>query len=206
MSEIAVYMEGGGDSTGTKALLRQGISEFLRSLRDSACQKGLHWKVVLCGGRGATHEAFLNATKTSPGTFLVLLVDSEGPVASPLSPRTHLKQHDGWDLPAISERSIHLMIQTMEAWIIADTNAVAGYYGQYFLKKALPAADNLEGFEKARLENALKRATAKTQKKEYRKIRDAAALLRAIDPGIVRRRCPSCERLFAILSEAIDVA
>jgi len=127
-------------------------------------------------------------------------------VADPLSPRTHLKQRDGWDLPVISERSIHLMIQTMEAWIIADTNAVAGYYGQYFLKKALPAAQYLEGVEKARIENALKRATAKTQKKEYRKIRDAAAFLRAIDPGIVRRRCPSCERLFAIVSEAIGGA
>jgi hypothetical protein len=125
-------------------------------------------------------------------------------VADPLSPRTHLKQRDGWDLPAISERSIHLMIQTMETWIIADADAVASYYGQYFLKKALPAVQHLEGVEKARIENALKRATAKTQKKEYRKIRDAAALLRAIDPGVVRSHCPSCERLFAIVREAID--
>lgn len=76
----------------------------------------------------------------------VLLVDSEGPVADPHSPRTHLKQRDGWDLPAISERSIHLMIQTMEAWIIADVDAVAGYSGQHFLKKALPAAQHLERF------------------------------------------------------------
>jgi hypothetical protein len=107
---------------------------------------------------------------------------------------------------AINERSIHLMIQTMEAWIIADVDAVASYYGQHFLRNALPAAQDLEGVEKARIENTLKRATAKTQKKEYRKIRDAAALLRAIAPEIVRRRCPSCERLFAIVSEAIGAA
>ena len=134
----------------------------------------------------------------------MLLVDSEGPVADPRSPRTHLKERDGWDLPAISERSIHLMIQTMEAWIIADADAVARYYGQYFLKKALPAAQHLERLDKVRIQNALKRATAKTQKKEYCKIRDAAALLRAIDLGILRRRCPSCERLFATVREAID--
>jgi len=159
----------------------------------------------LCG-RNAAHDVFLNATKTSPAAFNVLLVDSEEPVANPLSPRTHLQQRDGWDLPEISERSIHLMIQTMEAWIIADVDAVASYYGQRFLRNALPEAPNLEGVDKARIENALKRATAKTQKKEYRKIRDAAALLRAIDPGIVRHRCPSCERLFAVVSEAIDAA
>jgi len=181
MSAIAVYMEGGGDSADAKALLRQGISEFLRSLREAARQKRLHWRVVACGGRDAAHDAFLNATKTSPDTFNVLLVDSEGPVADPLSPRAHLKHRDGWDLLAISERSIHLMIQVMEAWIIADADAVASYYGQRFLKSALPAAADLEGVEKARIENALARATAKTQKKEYRKIRDAAALLKAID-------------------------
>jgi len=73
------------------------------------------------------------------------------------------------------------MIQVMEAWIIADADAVASYYGQRFLKSALPAAADLEGVEKARIENALARVTAKTQKKEYRKIRDAAALLKAID-------------------------
>jgi hypothetical protein len=46
MSAIAVYMEGGGDSADAKALLRQGISEFLRSLREAARQKRLHWRVV----------------------------------------------------------------------------------------------------------------------------------------------------------------
>ena len=92
----------------------------------------------------------------------------------------------------------------MEAWIIADADTVAKYYGQYFLKSALPAAQNLEGIEKASIENALAHATAQTQKKEYRKIRDAAVLLERIDPKIVRRRCPSCERLFVTLAQAIE--
>jgi hypothetical protein len=44
MSGIAVYLEGGGNSTDDKATLRQGMSEFLRSLREAARQRRLHWK------------------------------------------------------------------------------------------------------------------------------------------------------------------
>ncbi len=204
MSGVAVYMEGGGDSAEGKAPLRRGMGEFLRSLRDAARQKRLDWKVVACGSRNDAHDAFVNATRNSPQSVNILLVDSEGSVANPLSPRTHLIQRDGWDLTGVGEDSVHLMIQAMEAWIVADGGAVANYYGQHFLKGALPGARNLEGIGKALIEQALKRATAQTQKKEYQKIRDAAALLERIDPGIVRRRCPSCERLFTTLSQTIE--
>ena len=197
-------MEGGGDSAEGKAHLRRGMSEFLRSLREAARQKRLQWKVVACGSRNDAHDAFLDSTKKSPDAINVLLVDSEGPAANSLSPRTHLIQRDGWDLAGIGEDSVHLMIQTMEAWIIADAGAVAKYYGQHFLKNALPAAQNLEGIGKTSVQNGLARATAPTQKKEYHKIRDAAALLARIDPEIVRCRCPSCDRLFATLAQAIE--
>jgi len=46
----------------------------------------------------------------------------------------------------------------------------------------------------------------KTQKKEYLKIRHAAALLERIDPDVVRRRCPSCDRLFVTIIHRIDGA
>jgi len=199
-------MEGGGDSADDKASLRRGMSEFLSPLREAARQKRLHWKVVPCGGRNATHDAFLNATKTWPDTVNVLVIDSEAPVANLNSPRAHLKQRDGWDLTAIHEESIHLMIQIMETWIIADADAVARYYEQRFQKSALPRVQNLEGVEKVSIYSALKQATAKTQKGEYQKIRHAAALLTGIDPAIVRQRCPSCDRLFVTLAHAIDAA
>lgn len=99
------------------------------------------------------------------------------------------------------------MIQIMEAWIVADPDAVARYYDDTrFLKKALPGAQNLECAEKKRIYDALKRATAKTQKGEYHKIGNAAALLETIDPAKVRRRCPSCDRLFVTLARMIDAA
>ena len=203
MSGIAVYMEGGGDSEEGKARLRQGMAEFVRKV---VSQKKPGWKVVACGSRNDAHDAFLNANKTSPETFNVLLVDSEDPVAHPPSTRTHLQQRDGWKLTGISDESIHLMIQVMETWIIADPDAVATYYNQGFLKNALPRAHNLESIKKERIYGALKHATAKTQKGEYHKIGHAAALLEAITPDIVRRRCPSCDRLFATLTQRIDSA
>lgn len=113
MSGVAVYMEGGGDSKEGKARLRQGMAGFVRKV---VSQKKPGWKVVACGSRNDAHDAFLNANKTSPETFNVLLVDSEGPVAQP--PRVHLKQRDGWDLMEVNEDSIHLMIQIMEAWML----------------------------------------------------------------------------------------
>src|ERR1022692_1883281 len=98
------------------------------------------------------------------------------------------------------------MIQVMEAWIVADPDAVEAHYGQHFLKNALPRAENLESIVKQRIYDAMKHATAKTQKGEYHKIGHAAALLEMIDPAKVRRRCPSCNRLFATLTERIDRA
>lgn len=197
-------MEGGGDSTEGKARLRQGMSVFLRSLRVVAGGKGLNWKIVACGGRNEAHGAFLNAAKTAPDTFNLLLVDSEAPVAR--SPRVHLEQRDGWRLAGTPEDRIHLMIQVMEAWIIADAEALARYYGQHFLTNALPRSRSLEAVKKERTYNALKHATAKTQKGAYHKIGHAAVLLEIIDPTTVRRRCPSCDRLFVTLTRAIDAA
>jgi hypothetical protein len=45
---------------------------------------------------------------------------------------------------------------------------------------------------------------AKTKKGKYHKIDHAADLLEEIDTAKVRHRCPSCERLFATLTRAID--
>jgi hypothetical protein len=102
--------------------------------------------------------------------------------------------------------SIHLMIQIMETWIVADPDVVAAYYKQHFLKTALPKGQDLEEVGKEQIYGSLQHATMKSQKKEYRKIRDAAALLEKSDPAKVRRRCSSCDRLFVILTQRIDAA
>ncbi len=96
------------------------------------------------------------------------------------------------------------MIQTMEAWIVADERALADYYGDGFDEDALSGQEDLETVAKGSIANALRRATENTTAGRYRKIGHASDLLRRIDPEAVRRRCPACRRLFETLAEEIE--
>ena len=98
------------------------------------------------------------------------------------------------------------MVQAMETWIVADPDALAAYYGQRFLAKALPDTANLENVPRATITNALERATRHTQKGMYHKIRHASEILQRIDPQRVRQRCPACARLFRTLGHTISAA
>lgn len=110
-------------------------------------------------------------------------------------PREHLKQRDGWDLSTAHEDQIHLMVQTMEAWLLSDPEALAKYYGQGFNANPLPKRTNLEDEPKANLCPALEKATRKTQKGEYKKIAHASDLLAKVDPRKSQARAPHCKRL-----------
>ena len=202
MTGIAIYMEGGGDRTGTRAQLRRGMETFLRSLKQAARRKALHWKLVPCGSRDAAFSRFRNAVATEPQAVNMLLVDAEGPVAN--APREHLRARDGWDLSGAVESRLHLMVQTMETWIVADPDVLRSYYGADFKSAKLPSRANLEDEPKKELQRRLKEATKDTQKRAYHKIKHAKDLLRLIDPDVVRERCPHCERLFRELSQILE--
>jgi Domain of unknown function (DUF4276) len=204
MSGVAIYMEGGGDGHGSRAALRQGMDVFLTPLKQAARARSWRWKLVCCGGREEAFRAFVHALRGGEMTLTVLLVDAEGPVAT--SPRAHLQSRDGWDLSGIGCEIVHLMIQAMETWIVADLPALRGYYGQYFNATPLPRALNLEDVKKSEIANALQQATRATQKGAYHKIRHAGDLLKQIDVQSVKKRCPSCIRLFDTLGAAIAKA
>jgi hypothetical protein len=93
------------------------------------------------------------------------------------------------------------MVQIQEAWLIADRDTLAAYYGQGFNHNSIPSNQNVEQIAKSRVVAALEEASRNTQKGQYRKIRDAARLLERIDPAIVRGKAPHCERLFNVLAE-----
>lgn len=82
MTGIAIYIEGGGDSRDSKAQLRQGFEALLEPQKHAARIRRLRWKLVLCGGRNATFDAFQHATATAGSEIVVLLVDAEAPVAT----------------------------------------------------------------------------------------------------------------------------
>ena len=203
---------------------------MLREPWQAARKKRLKWNVVFCGSRKPTLDRFLhNLRSASSDTLSILLVDSEGPLAGelPIPPnetpesrkhRLHLdadirKRHlmerpqDRWtDLADVSAEAIHLMVQCMEAWIVADTDALAKFYGHGFAAARLPARQCMEDVPKVDLFDRLKRSTQDSKKGKYAKIDHGCPLLERIDPAKVALRCPRFHTFTVWLNERIAAA
>ncbi len=232
MKGIAIYFEGGGDTAHQKVELRNGLDRLLDAQKTAERAKGLGWKSVPSGGRQRAYDAFINAMRRGDGTTLnVLLVDSEEALAPEPPPaetesqeekrqrersnarvrRDHLASRDGWDLSDVEPEQIHLMVPCMEAWIAADPDGMALYYGQGFRLKSLPRRLNLEDEPKANLYSKLANATKDTSKGEYSesnnaKIRHASKLLEKISATKVAARCPRFAAFTAWLDQRIEEA
>jgi hypothetical protein len=206
VSQIAIYVEGGGDSTAQKSALRQGFDALLEPQKNAARKKRIRWKLVCCGSRNEAHDAFVHACAVEPGAFNVLLVDSEGPLSElaptvPVSRRDYLMGREcGWRIGTAEPERIHLMVQCMEAWILSDQRAVVAYYGQGCNQNALPRRNDLEQEPKASLHGSLVNATRATQKGEYKKIKHGSELLGMLAPEAVAARC----RHFGIFAGSLD--
>ncbi|MFM2042554.1 MAG: hypothetical protein RLY86_1130 [Pseudomonadota bacterium] len=208
MTNLTIYMEGGGDTAEQKAQIRQGMDTFLSTWKNKARQKRWGWKLVPCGGRQQTYDAFINARcRAKDGEIIVLLVDSEAPVTAATRAIQHLRNRQGdhtWDLSGVPEEHIHLMVQAMEAWLAADPDKLEEWYGSTGFRRAnLPQRQNLEEEPKDDLEPKLKTATRETRRREYHKIRHASELLKLIRPEMVRQRCPRAGIFFDKLDELI---
>lgn len=205
--EIRFYVEGGGHLKATIVRFRTAMGNFLRSLREKARAKRIGWFIKACGGRRSAYDDFCAAVRSNPGAFNLLLVDAEGPVTCE-SPWEYLRTRPGdqWKNPGMEDQHCHLMVQTMEAWLIADREKLAEYYGRDFHEKALPDNRNIEQIDKDAVARALRDATRNTKKGEYHKTRHAPDILERIRPAEVRARASYCERLFRTLSAQIDDA
>jgi hypothetical protein len=206
VKEVVIYLEGGGDVRETQAQLRQGMDAFLRPLREMADSRGWRWRLVALGGREQAFRRWNNAVAREPGALHVQLVDSEEEVTRPPCEHLRRRQGDGWVIDNAIESQVHLMAQCMETWLVADPQGMAGYYGKNFEPGRLPKRQNLEEEPKQSIYDAIKRATRKTSKGAYGKIKHASALLALVDSNRARARCPHCERLFATLADWFEAA
>lgn len=198
---VAIYMEGGGEGPNGRAALRRGMDGLLGPLKKLARRRAIRWKLTCCGPRNEAFRRFQDAVESGEDAVVVLLVDAEEPVAG--TPRNHLQNRDGWRLGFATDDNVHLMVQTMESWIVADPDALRKYYGQGFNARALPTTQNLEEVAKRDIDRALRQATERTQKREYHKIRHASDLLQRIDAEVVMAKCRHCRRLFDELGQMI---
>jgi hypothetical protein len=221
VTDIAVYVEGGGKTAGQKAELRQGFDALFQRERSSAREKRGSLRFVCCGGRQQAYDAFVNEFSVNSQAICALLVDSETPVPpvpadraqDAVLRRKHLiqtegtsgrGQGDGWQFTGVSPDRIHLMVQCMEAWIVADPEALEAFYRQGFRKNRLPRRTNLEDEPKSDTIGKLEAATEGSQKGEYAKIRHASQLLQKISREKICLKCPRFSIFCDWLTEQIE--
>lgn len=177
------------------------MDAFLGEQKQAATDRGWNWRLICAGSRNNAFNAFRNATMRGEADVVVLLVDAEAPLRN--GQLAHLHQRDGWATDFADECNVHLMVQTMEAWIVADVDALATYYGQGFRRSALPEATNLEAVPRRDIDRALHAATRRTTKGTYHEIRHASTLLARVSQHQVRQRCEGCGRLLDYLAQTL---
>ena len=193
-----LYVEGGGDTKPSRTACRQAFREFLLK----AELAGRMPRIFASGSRQQAYGDFRHALGASRADdSVVLLVDSEVPVATDAGPWRHLKDRDGWDKPAgATDDHVHLMVQCMEAWFLADRPALAEYFGDGFSENSLPRRADVEEISKQDLERGLNAATRSSRPKgAYRKGRDSFAILADLDPDKVADASPHAKRFLEAL-------
>lgn len=200
--KIHIYVEGGGNRV-VDAACREGFSSFFAK----AGLRGALPKVIPCGPRSNAYEDYCRAweqyQQKKIDALPLLLVDSEAPVQT--SPWEHVRQHqqDQWSRPQEAEdKHLHFMAQCMEAWFLAGKNRdrLKDYFGNGFNPNPLPSSPRCEEIAKADILDALKRAAAKSSKKDYNKGRDSFKILKSLDPNEVKNHAPHGKHLLEVLS------
>lgn len=196
--KVKVYIEGGGDSDSQHERFREAWTGFFKKANLQKMPR-----VVCGGGRRRTYDKFKTAVDSEPDVFHLLLVDSEDLVSSGKSVWQHLKERkdDRFEKPKTLGRCDgFLTICCMESWLIADRQAVRGFFGPRLREKHLPDWQVLESKEKNDVLGALDRATAGCQRR-YAKGEISFELLRSVSPAEVEQRCPAAKRLLDRLRE-----
>ena len=205
---VTLYVEGGGDSHSLKTACRAGFTAFITK---AGVKK--RPRVVACGSRRDAYDSF--CTAIAQGDEALLLVDSEDPVAAQHQaglpdqwlPWGHLGQRDNWSKPDMAhETDCHLMAQVMETWFVADSAALASFFGQGFNAKALPAAANpVESIAKATVYHSLQQATKQCKaKSEYGKGEHSFKLLAKVAPAAVMGASQWAKRFVDELKKKMD--
>ncbi len=204
-SACKLFVEGGGDrNAAQKAECRRGFHKLL----EKAGFKNRMPRIFVCGGRQNAFDQFCTAVRTSsPTGVAVLLVDAEAPVTE-MSPWRHVADRpgDNWPKPdGAKDDHLHLMVQCMESWFLADREALRVFFGQGFRGTALPASTKpIEMVTKSVLFNGLRRATEQAKTKgAYRKGKHSFKLLAEIDPQKVRKASPWAERFFSSIDKLL---
>lgn len=190
---VHVFVEGGGDQRRTQTACRRAFSTFLGKMLGDRPKP----HIVASGSRDQAYRDFSRSLASDPDSFAVLLVDSEDPVVAGKTATAHLRDRDPWT--RLPDGQVHLMVQCMEAWFLADKEMLAQYYGNGFNESALPRNPKIEEISKRDVLRGLERATAQTRKKTYHKTRHGFDIVERLDPYAVQRLSPFADAFFKAL-------
>jgi len=168
VTEIWLYVEGAN-------ALREGFHWFLSEIVERARDKRIKFHLRPCGATAT--EDYQLALKKHPDALNILLRDS-----------------DGVEVPNPPKDSEFWMVELMEAWFLADPEALEDYYRIPF---ARTYNSRVEEIPKADVMGRLRDATRHTQKGPYHKTKHGPHILERLDPAKVRQAAPNCERLFS---------
>ena len=180
-----VYLEGG-------AHLRRPMRNFLRR----AVGSDISIDVDACRSRDRAIARF--GRISSPDALL--LIDSEGDDVNALRQIVASRAR----LPGILDRTF-FMVQLMEAWFLADREALQEYYGPRFNARVLPNNSQPETILKNDVIGRLRDATRGTPKRVYDKTAHAPALLNLLNPAAVYTACPNFASLIDFLRGNVGI-
>jgi hypothetical protein len=197
MVAIRVYVEGGGDDNPGLSKCRRGFSDFFRKVMPPRTMP----RIIACGGREQAFDRFRTAVERYPDAFCMLLLDSEEPGSPGENAWAFLDRTTEWTRPVkATDEQVHLMVQLMESWFLADKDALVRFYGQGFNLGSLPARSDIDNIAKADVERGLKEATRHTRTKGVYRKAHGFDILALIDPRAIKRASPDhAGRLFDIL-------
>lgn len=174
-----VYLEG-------NRRLRVPMKSFLRNAVHAIHNQSITLNVEPCG---SGTDAVKRCARDANG---LLLIDSEGVDISRLAQRV-ASQIGRTDCA-------FFMVQKMEAWFIADQNALRNHFGDRFRERALPQNPNVEEVPAQDIDTALRNATRDCAKQRYSKGRDDVKLLEQHNPSTVYDACHNFRLLIDHLS------
>jgi Domain of unknown function (DUF4276) len=202
MVKITIFVEGGGDTRNQQGNCRKGFREFFNKLEIKSALT-----IIACGSRKNAYDSFCIGLKNNKNNeYCLLLVDSEAPVNNPsVWQHVLLQENDKWQRPdKATEDHLHFMVECMEAWFMADKQALVSYYGKNFKQNALPQNTTIEAISKSDLYDGLKTATRDTTKGIYSKNGHSFEILSKIDAHKVIEKSLHAKKLHVRLLTLIN--
>ncbi|MDE7168578.1 MAG: DUF4276 family protein [Mucispirillum sp.] len=204
---VKIFVEGGGNNN---TYLKSQCHKAFKSFFEKAGLDNRLPRVIASGGRTNAYYDFCKSVKNKENAFL--LIDSEDIIndrfdignnnnqdGSPWEHLNNTRENRLTKPTGVSDKQCHLMVTSMETWLLADVNALSKYFGKNFNTASLPRHNNLERIDKNNVLDAINKAAKDTVKKKYEKGRDSFCILGMIDPALVQEKSPWAKRLIKTL-------